>query len=823
MKVVLSWLKELVDCSGISVDELARQWTLAGLEVDGVELVGDWWDRERLLVGAITRVAPHPNADRLVLAFVDYGGDGPHQVVTGSPMLMEMRQAGDLEKPLKVAYAMEGIELFDGHTDGWVKQVLKGRKVRGIMSDAMVCSEKELGLGDEHEDILILDDEAPVGEPLVDWMGDAVLSLDLTPNLARAMSMIGVARETAAILERPFELPQPEVVTAGGQVEERVSVEIDDADLCPRYTARLIRDVVVRPSPPWMARRLTLAGMRPISGLVDITNYVMLEWGEPMHAFDYDSLVKRAESGRPRIVVRRGKRGEKMITLDGVQRNLDEDTLLITDDAGPIAIAGVMGGADTEVGEGTTSVLLEAAVFDNINIRRTSRMQKLPSESSARFGRGVHPEVAGPASIRCAGLMSELADGSVVAGVVDAYPRPPEPVTVSLPTGELDRLLGVEISATEAKSLLERLEFEVEMTNEGLTATVPPHRMDVSIPADLVEEVARMYGYDKLPSTRLSDPLPVQRDNPDLEVEERARDALVAAGLFEAASMRLVSIEHEAHLTPGTEPDPSSYLSLSNPISPERSSLRRSILTGLLDAARLNLRFTDRVALFEIGPVYHAVVDALPDEPRRVGVVMVGPSADRGWRDEASRSMDFYDGKGAVEALLEGFGISAKWEPGEHPAMHPSRTAAVLEAEQVVGHVGELQPVVREHWDLAEHTVAAADLDLDALAEAAELTGTFEAFSAYPPVHEDLAVVVDEAVSAEAVADVVRGAGGSLLVDLQLFDVYRGSQIEPGKKSLAWSLKFQAADKTLTSEAATAVRGRIVKALADELGASIRE
>lgn len=287
--------------------------------------------------------------------------------------------------------------------------------------------------------------------------------------------------------------------------------------------------------------------------------------------------------------------------------------------------------------------------------------------------------------------------------------------------------------------------------------------------------------------------------------------------------MRLVSIEHEAHLAPGAEADSTKYVNLSNPISPERSSLRRSILTGLLDAAQLNLRFTDRVALFEIGPVYQAQVDELPNEPRRVGLLMVGPVADRSWRDDTSRAMDFYDAKGAVEALLDDFGVAAVWEPEEHPAMHPSRTAVVLAGETTIGHVGELQLGVREHWDLEEHTVAAADIDLEALAEVAKPVGTFEPFSTYPPVHEDLAVVVDEALPSIAVAEVIRRAGGSLLVDLELFDVYRGSQIDSDKKSLAWSLTFQASDKTLTSEAATAVRGRIVKALADELGAAIRE
>jgi phenylalanyl-tRNA synthetase beta chain len=482
-----------------------------------------------------------------------------------------------------------------------------------------------------------------------------------------------------------------------------------------------------------------------------------------------------------------------------------------------------MGGAETEVGPETTAVLLEAAAFDNISIRRTSRLQKLPSESAARFGRGVHPDLTEPASVRCAGLFSEVAGGAVVEGVVDSYPRPPEPVVVTLPGGELKRILGIDVSIDDAARILERLEFEVEAAPDGgLTATVPPHRMDVAIPADLVEEVARIYGYDRLPSTRLADPLPEQRDNPELSVEEASRDALAAAGLLEAASVRLVAIEHEANLWPADPPDTATYVTLTNPVSPERSSLRHSILTGLLDAARLNLRFTDRMALFEIGPVYLARPDGLPDEPRRVGLLMAGRANELSWHAADDRTMDFFDAKGAVQSLLGSLNVSARWEPGTHPAMHPARTAAVMVGEAVVGHVGELRPRVREYWGLGDLPVAVAELDLDALAAAREGSTQFVPFSQYPPVHEDLAVVVDDATPADEVADVIRSAGGSLLVGLSLFDVYKGSQIGQGKKSLAWSLTFQAQDKTLTSEAATAVRGQIVKALSQQLGATIR-
>ena len=560
MKVVLSWLKDYVDISGISVEELAERWTLAGLEVDTIDKIGDWWDPELIKVGAVTAVYPHPDADRLVLADVDHGAGAPHRVVTGAPNLLPLREKGTLDIPLNVVFALEGAELYDGHKEGWHKTRLKGRKVRGVMSDAMVCSAKEIGLSEDHEGILILGDEMPVGAPLVEVLGDAVINLDLTANYARAMNMVGVARETAAIFDLPFQAPDPLLSlseTLDRHVGDMVDIVIDDPDLCPRYAARIIRGLKIGPSPEQMARRLTLAGMRPISNVVDITNYVMLEWGEPLHAFDYQALVARAGGGRPTITVRRAHTGERMTTLDAVDRPLDAETLLITDGAGPIAIAGVMGGAETEIGDATTDILLEAAAFDYLNIRRTSNLQKLPSESSARFGRGVHPSLVVQGSARAAELMQGLADGQVVKGLADSYPRPPKPVRVQLSMADLERSLGVAIPSETATAILERLEFGVEADAAGaedpeslITATVPAHRMDIEGPADLVEEIARIYGYDRLPSTLLEDPLPPQRDNHRFMIEEATRDALAAAGLQEAVSSQLVSIEREARILP---------------------------------------------------------------------------------------------------------------------------------------------------------------------------------------------------------------------------------------------------------------------------------
>ncbi|RIL10582.1 phenylalanine--tRNA ligase subunit beta [bacterium] len=863
MRVVLSWLKEYVDLDGVAVETLVERWTQAGLEVEGVERIGDWWDRERLLVGAVTAVHPHPNADRLVLADVDYGAGAPHRVVTGAPNLLPLREAGALDRPLKVVFAREGVELFDGHAAGWHKVVLKGRPVRGVMSDAMVCSAKEIGLSDDHEGILILDDGAPVGRPLADVLGDVVVEVAITANMARAMNVVGLARETAAILDRPLRGVDPATGAplGGAGAEGRgapraagstpppapaaTAVVADDAgdlcavaieapDLCPRYTARLVRDVRLGPSPEWLRRRLTLAGMRPIKNVVDVTNYAMLEWGEPLHAFDHDKLVARAGGGVPRIVVRRAAPGERMTTLDGVDRALDGDTLLIADAAGPVAIAGIMGGADTEVDDGTRHVLLEAAAFDFINVRRTSRMLKLTSESAARFGRGVHPALAETGAARAAALLSELAGGRAVGTVADAYPRPPAPVLVTLPLRDIRRTLGVEVPVDAVLGILERLAFDLTHHVDGATgaitaveAVVPPHRMDVALPVDLIEEVARVYGYDRLPGTRMADPLPPQRDNPTWEVDEAVRDALVAAGLQEAISYRLVAPRAEARLVPGAgDADAGGtpeHVTLRNPISPERAALRRSILTGLLEATAGNLRFRDRVALFELGRVFHPRPgEALPDEPRRLGVVLTGAAEAAGWRTGGGRKLDFYDAKGAVERVLAALEVDAAWSPGRHASFHPGRTAEVRSGDAVLGHVGELHPLVRRQWGLGDDPVAAADLDLDALERAAGRVRPFRPFSVYPAMLRDLAVVVDEAVAAADVEAAIRRAGGALLADVVLFDVYRGAQVGAGKKSLAWSLTLQAPDKTLEGKVADGARARIVKALERELGAAAR-
>ncbi len=835
MKVPLSWLKEYVDVP-LSLESLAERLTLAGLEVARVEYLGlpgaDLvWDRERVLVGEIVEIRPHPNADRLVLAVVNYGSDQHETVVTGAPNLFPYRGQSDLH--LKVAFAMEGARLYDGYAEEPRIKKLKKTKIRGVSSRAMVCSEKELGLGDDHTGILLLPDDAPVGKPLADYLGDAVLDLDLTPNLARCFSIIGVAREVAALTGQRVRYPSLEVLTEGLPAAEQVRIEIEDPTLCPRYIGMVIRDVTIRPSPFWVQHRLRLAGMRPINNVVDVTNYVMLEWGQPLHAFDYDRLAERAGGEVPTILVRPARPGEWITTLDGVERELTPDDLLITDTAGPIAIAGVMGGAETEVTETTRHILLESANFHFISIRRTSKRLRLPSESSARFGRGVHPAMAERGVRRAAELMRRWGDGRVAPGMVDAYPAPLAPVVVDFPLGEVRRILGMEIAPSEVRRILEGLEFQVVPAGEDRwQVTVPDHRLDITGPADLLEEIARVYGYDRIPTTLMADELPPQFLNRPLVLEEQVRDLLAGLGLQEVITYRLTAPEQERKLyPPGLPSDDRPYVTLANPISQERRVMRHSLLASLLEVVAHNVHVRERVALFEVGPIFlPAEEGALPEEPLRLGIVLTGPREVPFWVPAEREPMDFYDLKGIVEALLEGLHVEGvRYEPAppaqerpEAAPFHPGRVAEVWIGEEPVGLLGELHPLVREAFDLPAQPVLAADLALDRLLALVPPAHRVQDVPRYPAIQQDIAVIVDEAVPAARVQALIEAAGGKLLRRARLFDVYRGEPVPPGKKSLAYALTIQADDRTLTDREADKVRRRIVRRLETELDAVLR-
>lgn len=830
MKVPLGWLRDYVDLPE-SAARLAERLTLAGLEVLGVRLLGlpapeglhvkaedagPVWDRDRILVGQVVNVERHPNADRLTLATVEYGAGEPKTVVTGAPNL----KVGD--RGQKVVVALTGSVLYDGHANEKTLRELKPGKIRGIASDAMVCSAYELGITDEHEGILLLDEDAPVGKALVDYMGDVVFEIDVTPNLARCLSMIGVAREVAALTGKELRLPREQFQASGAPIEGRVDVAIEDPKQSARYAAAIITGVRAGPSPGWMQRRLAYAGMRPINCVVDVTNYVMLEWGQPLHAFDFDSLIRRAHGATPLITVRRARAGESLRTLDNIVQKLTPEMLVIADTAGPIALAGVMGGAETEVHPGTSNILMESASFDPVAVRGTMKAFNLPSEASARFSRGVHPELVRPAVERAAEMLRHYADGVVSRGLAEAYPAPPRPTIIDLDMGEVARCLGIDIPADEAAGILRSLHFQVEALGAGkLRVTVPAHRLDVQAgAADLIEELARIRGYDRLPATLLADRLPEQHPNRSLELEERVRDILVDLGLQEAITYSLTEPSRETALGNGQN-----YVRLVNPISSERVVMRHHVLTGVLEAAAANLRHTEEVLLFEVGPVFlQRVGQRLPDEPRRLALLMTGKRGPGFWREPSpSRpALDFYDLKGVVEGLVLDLHVPASFRPATAAHLHPGRAAEMFVDGRSAGVFGEMHPSAAEAYGLGSRTVLTGELDLELLLAAVPAWYAYAPVPRFPAALRDVAVIVEENVPADRVEREIAVAGKPLLASARLFDLYRGSSIPAGKKSLAYALTYQAPDRTLTDKEVDRAHKKIEDRLKHVLRSQIR-
>lgn len=816
MRAPLGWLKDFVDIT-VPLHDLVERMTMAGLEVGGVEHVGADWQRDKLFVGEVVNVSAHPHADRLVLATVAYGQGEPQTVVTGAPNL----KPGD--RGQKVAFAVEGAQLWDGYSDTPRLQTLSRTSIRGVESAGMVCSEKELGLSDDHTGVIILDPDLPVGQPLRDALGDTVLEVELTPNVARANCIVGLAREIAALIGQPWRLPAGDAAGPLAAATAYGSVASADPDLCARYSASLIENVTIQPSPPWMQRRLQYAGQRPINNIVDITNYVMLETGQPLHAFDYETL----QGG---VVVRRARPGETMQTLDGVERQLTTDMLLITDDSGPIALAGVMGGAATEVTERTRHIFLESANFHFVNIRRTSQQLRLHSEAAQRFGRGVDPDLTISALLRASRLMETLGGGTLHPEIADTYPAPPRPKTITLRAAEVTRILGMAFSPADMTRILTSLEFGCMTHRENgdtrLDVAVPSHRLDVSEPADLIEEIARIYGYDEIPTTLIRDVLPPQRSQPHLEGLERTRDILVGCGLTEILSYSLSSLDSinraRAEGPPAVADD---YISLANPISQERQVLRQSLLPSLLETLSTNRRYRQRMALFEVGRVYRPQAgEELPLEQRYLGIAVTGPLLPRSWHDaDEPPQFGWTHLKGIIDTLVQRLNVpQVRFAPATHAALHPAHTAALSVNDEALGVAGNVHPQVCEQFDLADQSVAVLELNLDLLL-AHRQPRRYQPISRFPAVLEDVALVVDDDLPAQAVEDAIRAAGGEWLREVTLFDLYVGEPIPPGRKSLAYALTFQADDRSLTEDEVRVLYRRIQEHTAAELGAAMRE
>ncbi|QEG29273.1 Phenylalanine--tRNA ligase beta subunit [Gemmata obscuriglobus] len=846
MLVPLSWLKDYVPLPA-DPGALVERLTIAGLESSGVKLFGVpaagtlrvkpedaglVWERDKLVVAQVLEITKHPNADSLKLVKLNYGAGEPKTVITGAENIAP-GQSG-----MKIVLGLRGSRYFFTGKDGKkTVMTLEPKALRGIDNDAMCMSDFELGIAEESEGIIILDDaDAEPGTPVQDVLGEVVVELDILPNMARCLSMHGIAREVAALTGVAATIPTPVVPVSHEKVEGKVHVEIADPKLCGRYTATVVRNVTVKDAPRWMRSRLHAAGMRPINNAVDITNYVMLEHGQPLHAFDYDVLVARAGGKAPTITVRSAKAGETLKTLDGQDRELSPDNLVIADAAGVIALAGVMGGAETEVSAATKTLLLESASFDFVSVRKTARQFNLFSEASTRFSRGVHPALAGTAAVRAAQLFHDHAGGEVLAGVVDSYPAPVPRQVIDLNAGDIERLLGFSIPPAEVARVLTALQFQVEPNGEDAwVVTTPETRLDIQAGvADLVEELARVYGYDNLPERLLPLELPEPKGNRALELEDRVRDLLADQGLNEAITYSLSSADAEAKLQPAA-PQPaaegqagSGFVALLNPLSPERAVMRRVLLPGLLQVAQKNLEAADSVALYELGFVYLPKPgERLPAEPRKLAVVLCGRRTGAAWDDPQGVSpakYDFYDLKGVVEGLTGDLHIpGVSFAPTRDvPWLHPMRAAELRVNGAAVGTFGELHPKVAEAFLLGERAVQVAELDLEAVLAAVPARYGYKPFSTFPPAKRDVAVVVADATPAEAVLTEIRTAGGDLLTDASLFDVYRGAGLPEGSKSLAFALTYRAPDRTLGEKEIAKAHEKVEARLKETLKAQIR-
>jgi len=800
MKVSLKWLRDYVAIT-LPPSEIARRLTMAGLEAEEIKTVGGDW--ENIVVGRIVAVNPHPNADRLRLATIDLGAEQP-TVVCGAPNL----SSGD-----KVAFARVGAQLVDGYT-GEVAR-LKPAKIRGVVSHGMACSEKELGISDSHEGIMVLPAEATVGTPLADYLGDVILDLAVTPNRPDCLSVIGIAREVAALTGQKMVLPEASYEETALPVDQQISIDIVAPDLCPRYCASLITGIKLADSPVWMQQRLLACGMRPLNNIVDITNYVMLEYGQPLHAFDYQRIRGR------KIIVRRANHGENIVSLDGVERSLSPDMLVIADEERAVAVAGVMGGANSEVTGQTTSILLESASFNPASIHYTGRMLRMPSEACMRFERGIRPELTLHALRRATQLIVRLAGGEAAKGVVDVFPGKTDHEPVLLSTGEVKRVLGIGFSLNQIVDTLVSLGFECQKTSSKSEVLVktPYWRSDINRPVDLIEEVARITGYDKIPSTLLGQPLPKQNPEPIIGLKQEARHGLAGFGFREIITFSLTGREMLNKLLPEPHPLEPEPIRLTNPMTAEQEYLRPNLRASLLAALSTNQRHEESgIRLFELGRVYLAKPDDLPEEPEIVCGVMSGTRLERSWHGNGEL-LDFYDAKGVVEGLLKRVGVEAGFTGCHDESLHPNKQMAIIAGDNRVGVVGELHPKVSQAFEILG-TACLFEINLTALSAFATGHKMFQPIPRFPATVRDIALIVDAGISHQKVHDIIRSL--PLVSRVTVFDVYAGEQVPPGKKSLAYSITFQSPTHTLTDDETDHVQQQILDRLTRELGATLR-
>ncbi|MBS7223746.1 MAG: phenylalanine--tRNA ligase subunit beta [Clostridiaceae bacterium] len=801
MKLPLSWLKDYTNIDGVTPKEFDAKMTMSGSKVESVDYLGA--EISNVVTGKILSVEKHPDSDHLMICQIDVGADEPVQIVTGAPNVTET-SVGEICP----------VCLHNSTLPGGVK-ITKG-KLRGVVSNGMMCSFQELGL--DHgcvpyacdNGILFLPEGTPVGADIKGILGldEYVADFEITSNRPDCLSMIGLAREAAATFQRPFAVKEPAVKGCGGDIADYVSVQVDEPELCPRYTAKIVKNIKIEPSPAWMRDRLFAAGVRPINNIVDITNYVMLEYGQPMHAFDYACL----SDGK--IVVRRPQPGESIQTLDGQDRAITPEMLAICDGSKPVAIAGVMGGANSEITDSTKTVVFESACFHGATIRLTAKALGMRTEASGRFEKGLDASLTMPALLRACELIEELGAGEVIDGIVDVCAADLSPKTLPFEPDKMNALLGTALSADEQKEMLERLEFKIA---DG-KVEIPSFRIDIARMCDLAEEVARMYGYDNIPVRLYAGDTTQGGLSPKQLMERAAADVCLAAGFDESMSHSFISPKfYDAINLPADDVRRISTTIL-NPLGEDFSIMRTTVLPSMLDSLSHNNAHRNATAsLYELGTIYTPVMengtvnaDQLPHEEKILTLGSYG-------------RLSFFQFKGVIEALCRELNVEHVdfAADTENPSYHPGRCAKVYANETLLGVFGTVHPMVAKKYGFSAE-VLAAELNMDALFACMNPVKLYQPLPKFPASTRDIAVLVDDAVPAASMQKAIERAAGSILENVKLFDVYKGKGIPEGKKSVAYSMSLRAADRTLTDDECDKAMKNAIEALEQQFGAALR-
>ena len=787
MNLPLSWLKDYMNIEGIDNATYMHGMTMSGSIVEGIENPAA--EIKNVVVGKVLKVEKHPDADKLVVCQVDVGEEAPIQIVTGAPNVFEG--------------AVVPVAKHKSTLPGGVK-ITKG-KLRGVESYGMMCSTDELAMSDERATgILILPEDMKIGEDIVTALDldENVAEFEITSNRPDCMSIIGLARETAATFDRPINIPVPEVAGNSEDVNNYASVEIQNSDLCSRFVARAVKNVKIAPSPEWMQKRLKACGIRAINNVVDITNYIMLEYGQPMHAYDLDHVEGR------KIIVRNAEENEQLETLDDQPRTLNSEMIVISDEKRAIGVAGVMGGANSEVTENTVTVLFESACFNAAAVRRGAKALGMRTDASALFEKGLDSENCLPAINRACQLMEELGAGEVVGGVIDVYPVPKQQTVLPFEPQKMNNFLGLEVSETEMIDILNKLEFKVE---DG-KIYVPTFRGDIEGMADVAEEIARIYGYDRIPTTMMKGEVVAGGKTPVQKLEDAIRTELTESGLYEIVTYSFIDPKENALVNIPEGDARNTMVKITNPLGEENSVMRTDLTSSMMKILRVNYnRRNASAALFEIGRIFTPVEgEVLPNETQSVALGMYG-------------DYDFYSLKGVIEQMLERVGIEDyDFEPcKENPTYHPGRCANVYAGGKKLGVLGQIHPGVCANFKI-DTEVYVAVLDFEIIAEQFTADRQYKALPKFPAVTRDIAVTVDKTVPVGDIVKVIKAQKSDIIEDYKLFDVYEGKQVGEGKKSVAYSITFRAADRTLTDEDVNPVTEKILAELESKLGAQLR-